>query len=439
MTEGYNCRVLVIFFADMLRANKFLTSDNRGKHNALEKTLRELGGTFHSNCITLAPDTPRSLGVLWSGKSPKNNGMDTRHKYPGHEIKADDDKLFSHLIERGIPLNIVHESILQANLIFPPSVKNYANFYPDVASLIKSRNAFPWKADPDEVIFVVSNTYHREVTQRFAHKSSHDAACVLLAQEIAEAVSGLELSPGDHLVVFSDHGCKLSNDKFGPLEQLNRDRSQVFLFHSRLDGARFIIEDKLSDMIDMHNFFKGLFSFRAESLDDLSLGQIGTSRSNKAVVVEDHKTYATKPGEPITNWAVYTKNFEYFESSGSSPKMNFLTEPKTSSERLSLIEEAKNHLRARGSGYLALEKSRSLLSKELLSIPAAKISAYEKLSSGRESTRSWRKTRLRTVLFLVLTFPISVIRRFVFLWEKAIQATRVKKIPGSGHATVSSE
>lgn len=431
--------MLLIFFADMLRANKFLIGEHRRKQNDLENTLREFGGIFQSNCITLAPDTPRSLGVLWTGKSPTNNGMNTRHKYPGHEIKADDDTLFNSLIEKRIPLHIVHDSILQANLIFPPSVKNYANFYPDVASLLKSRNAFPGQADPNEVIFVVSNTYHQEVTQRFAHKSSHDAACGLLAKEIAKAVNGLELSPGDHLVVFSDHGCKLSNDKFGPLEHLTRDRSQVFLFHSRLDGTGLKVEDELSDMIDMHHFFKNLFSFHTENDTGFWSFENGSPRSDKAVVVEDHETYSTKPGEPITSWAVYTDSFEYFESSGSTPKINFLTEPNTSSERLSLIEEAKNHLRERGSGYLDLEKTRSLLSTELLSIPAAKISAYEKLSYGYKNSRSWRKTKSRVVLFFVLTFPTAVLRRFIFLLERAKRTRGLKKIPGSGHATVSSD
>ena len=66
---------ILFLFCDMLRANKLkIINTDIKRFTSLDKWLLKFGGTIYKKCYTPAPDTPRSLACLYSGRYPIRNG-----------------------------------------------------------------------------------------------------------------------------------------------------------------------------------------------------------------------------------------------------------------------------------------------------------------------------------------------------------------------------
>lgn len=391
----------IIFFADMLRANLLDFTENQG---SLESSLRNYGGTWFSNCITSAPDTPRSMAIFFSGELPRVTGVDRRSKWPGGHLPDEfGNRLFGQ-IESG-RLSIIDKSLHHSQILFPKAVQEVAHFYPTVDEYANSSET---DSKEDEVIFIVSKAYHEVVDSRHAHSSSHSKALSLVTSEINELVEKLKLSRGDRLVLFSDHGCKLSSDDFDNLSRLNRDRSQVAFFLSDFSNPGEISQvEKLLSMIDIHEVTKRLISNKNMPMTELVLQILEENTSSPLVHVEDHLAYATQIGEPVKTWAVFSQNWEYYcDLSGHerlvSNEKNLLSEGE-------IMEAARGFLESNASNYKELNYELSTLtSKELhlvYEVPPNKINPKpEKIAT------KW--------FWKFITMPNSVKRRFSLLMRR---------------------
>lgn len=67
---------ILFLLCDMLRANLLKTFNTDIKKRVHRLLVWEVGGEYFTNCYTPAPDTPRSLACLYSGKYLKE--MDAR-------------------------------------------------------------------------------------------------------------------------------------------------------------------------------------------------------------------------------------------------------------------------------------------------------------------------------------------------------------------------
>ena len=257
----------LIFFADMLRANKLFKSNSEGRPDDLSSFLLSLGGTNFTNCITPGPDTPRSMGIFFTGKLPIESGLNYRSKWPGPNISEAQEALFSEVLGSGVPLRILGSSAQEIGILFPKHLQAYASFFPTLDSLASHRSL---DSKDKDVVFIVSKSYHREVDERRAHHSAHRAGATAILKELRAAIDTLRLGVKDNLFLFSDHGCKLSDDSYGEVELLDTDRSQVVFYHSDFTGRAIQQNRNLYSMVDVHQIVKHQIQESSRPLDEKS-------------------------------------------------------------------------------------------------------------------------------------------------------------------------
>lgn len=385
----------VVYFADMLRANLIEFESSK---NSISSLINSLGGTYFTNCVTSAPDTPRSMAIFFSGLSPKSSGINRRSMWPGPHLPVDTPTIFDQVIESGLPLYVVDRSIGHSGLFFPAKVQKAAHFFPDLASLYSHLDRA--SSRDNEVIFIVDKSYHVAVDGRFAHKSASLVGERKIAEGIKKAVAMLQLVDGDQLFVLSDHGCKLSNDDYSELGLMNRDRSQIFFFHSGLRRDSLDKCESLFAMEDVHKIVKASLgcSSRGEKHQVLEIPP-----ARKMVHVEDHVAFSTLVGDPTRKWAVFAENFEYFESLSGNQKIVGVGQE---IDFILATEVARKYLIAEASDYQELRYQLHSLQEGFSYMPAPTLQAWESKNVNLSNKRI-----ARWALFWRFVTLLSSIRR----------------------------
>jgi len=391
---------LVIFFADMLRANRLFLDDEASTHDGLEGLLESVGGTFFSNCITPGPDTPRSTGIFFTGELPKVSGVNARSKWPGPYLEPLRTTLFSWALSKEIPIKIIDKSINHSGLFFPQEVQMKAEFFPSLDSLRAAEEQ--GNTGKLEIIFIVNKTYHEVVDDRYAHKSSHKPGAELIAAELQEVISDLQLGPGDQLILYSDHGCKLSDDSFDEYSLMDRDRSQFVFFHSQFTEPKVTFDNTLFSMVDLHLIISGLIQSLTFTGETGANGMLELPEAREMVHVEDHEAYSTKIGDVVRKWAVFSKDFEYFESLGKNPVVRFHV-PNDQETWLNAVSLSQDYLSKYASNYSDLNFQFDSLANGISVIPEESLKFWQENSPLKESLRSpkrflWRVATLHTSL-----------------------------------------
>lgn len=387
----------------MLRANRLLVNDEALTRDGLEKLLESIGGTLFSNCITPGPDTPRSTGMFFTGELPKVSGVNARSKWPGPYLEPDKTTLFSWALSKGIPIKIIDESINHSGLFFPQEVQIKAKFFPSLDSLRAAEEQ--GDALELEIIFIVSMTYHKVVDDRSAHKSSHRLGAELIASELEEVVSDLQLGPGDQLILYSDHGCKLSDDSFDEDSLTDRDRSQFVFFHSQFTEPKVTSDNTLFSMVDLHFIISGLIKSLVLTGGAGANGMLELPEAREMVHVEDHEAYSTKIGDVVRKWAVFSQDFEYFESLGKEPLVNL----KVTNAGLALVDvvsRSQEYLKMNASGYADLKYQFETLAQGFTRVPQEKIESWEK-----RSTQPKVNIKFMRLFWRLVTLPTTLVRR----------------------------
>ena len=406
----------------MLRSN-LLFSDSRRKNDELEHLLSIIGGTVFTNCITPAPDTPRSTGVFFTGKLPKENGMKSRSQWPGPTVPSSSETVFSQALKNGVRLKIVDESMSHIGLFFPKEIAHKSEYFRSLDELPQSNCASD--RESIEIIFIVSMSYHGVVGVRHGHKSAHRSGARLIASELKNVKERLGLGLGDHLILFSDHGCKLSGDPYGDFDLLSRDRSQVTFFSTDFTSESLHFDNRLLSMLDIHYSIKGFIADRlsAENNQNTSLKDfVGDGRA--IVHVEDHETYNTKIGDPVRKWGVYTKDFEYFETLKLGHELNL--NPDSRISEAEAIQWSIEYLRENASNYSELKFQRdSLTSQEHTDF----------LGKHRYSDEPGRSkpllTRIAKLFWRIATIKTSISRRTRSALVHKFSAKKLKHAGGS--------
>ena len=397
-----------MFFADMLRANLLFSDADARIRNPLEQLLAQLGGTLFSNCITSAPDTPRSMGIFFSGQSPSSNGLNRRSMWPGPFLSPSTEVLFGRVIEAGHPLKIVAQSVEAAGLLFPSEIQAHATFFASPEQLAAQRGP----NEPLEITFVQSNSYHDVVSARAGHKSAHLEGCRILAEEIQNALDSLALGPGDQFVLFSDHGCKLSNDGYGLHEYINRDRSQVAFYHSDFSNGSMKANDGLFAMEDIHFVVSKLLQDALNDEAAVMPISLTIPKTRELVHVEDHAAFSTNIGDPTRRWAVFSEDFEYFESLGAGSKVHLLKTPGGLSSQ-DAEELAISYLNEFASDYSQLTQQYESLTSNFTLISREKIAFWEQGVRTAATQLGWRR-----FFWNLIVAPVALNRRLKSLRPK---------------------
>lgn len=203
---------ILLYFADMVRADLLNEGSDKDSFD-LNRVLNSLGGIRFKNAHTPSPDTPRSLGVFFTGKFPKNNGCVSRSDWPGHSIEESQIDLFTAFLQSGFEvLTCVYPIEVSTGRFFPRRVKKSLQYFRNLGDLsIRSKNI-----GGDQLIFIQDNDYHFEVDDRFGHYSAHKAGQKRVARNLEGFLNRFPSEYFDITVVFSDHGCRFSSENQSP-------------------------------------------------------------------------------------------------------------------------------------------------------------------------------------------------------------------------------
>ena len=382
----------------------------------LEALLEKIGGTNFSNVITSAPDTPRGLGIFFSGKSPRSSGIDRRSRYPGPFLSDSDSLTFVTELSDEIPIRVVTKNLPAAGLALPRAIQERSTLFSDVTQIPPSPERTPDSLS--EVIIILDNSYHQAVGFRFGHHSAHKQGSRAISRNLAKAIAHLKLTVGDTLFLFSDHGCKLSKDKTKePKDFLDRDRSQIVFFHSQFLGEGIVENPGLYGMEDAHFMVREAIA-RLKSGGDSASKQvipIAVPPVREMVHVEDHSGFSTSIGHPVNQWAVFGSDFDYFEPRLGEVQIFLHKGSETTPEMAAKLSQM--YLKKHASNY-------SLFKEEFESL----YSGYSRIPI--EQQEQWQRDRVASApppspitrgLWWALGLPTAI-------WRKLSAGTRTRKI-----------
>lgn len=386
----------------------------------LERLIHSLGGTFFSNVISSAPDTPRSLGIFFTGKKPCETGIDRRSRYPGPFLSSEDSSIFSSAIPEDVAIRVVTRKLKAATLMLPQPIQERADFYFDVAQ-IPARKDSPY-SQVSELIFVIDTTYHITVGQRHSHKSAHRVGSRAVAENIERTVSALQLTLGDELFLFSDHGCKLSHDKLNSAGgDLSRDRSQIVFYNTKFQGEALTVISDLYAMEDVHTLV-------IESLRGFTEGiksKLDFPPPRAMVHVEDHDGWATGVGYPVNQWAVFNPKFEYFEEKLGFPILVMLENSDCSAEEA--LEMSQSFLAQVASNYEIFNREYDSLTKGFSRVSRSQeIEWKSRVNAFRKNP--WMGER---VFWTALSIPFLVSRKLSSFFSQKIGSRKHNDQTGS--------
>jgi hypothetical protein len=297
-------------------------------------------------------------------------------------------------------------------------IQKTARFFSDIKTLGEQLEES--SSLQEEVVFVVDKSYHQAVSERFAHASAALSGEKRIAEGIELAIEALKLTEGDQLFVLSDHGCKLSNDDYSELGLMNRDRSQIFFFHSRLDGGNLHNCESLLAMEDVHAIVKKALNTKTKAG---KVPVLAIPPARKMVHVEDHVAFSTKVGDPTRKWAVFSKDFEYFETLDGPSKLKVLA---TGIDRCEAIAFSREYLSTQASDYRELRWQLDTLQAGFSEIPSSSLLSWENKKGHFQSRRvtAWNP------FWRIVTLPTSVSR--LLQLRLTARSLRRKKKPRSG-------
>ena len=311
---------ILIFFGDMVRVNRLNIYNNDLSDTPIDNTLRKLGGTFYDNCFTPAPDTPRSMACLFSGLLPKNNGCDTRTKWPG-KFLAETNKSFLRVFqENGFSVNsYVHAGV--SNLFFPRDVyegMNQINDFQRFLEVVRETNK-----DSNNIYFVQNMDYHYCVDDLSASHKSETQGNKRVADSINRVLENRKDDFFDLIIIFSDHGCKLIGESQNWDSFLDEDRTKILMFIHRKGDQGINKVRHLTSIIDLYPYLfeKYLQDFGTNPASLVFDGKsLDCPESDRLLFVEDHYNYSKGKGfstsfGSLTNiWGVVSDRFRYTET-----------------------------------------------------------------------------------------------------------------------------
>lgn len=299
-------RVLYVF-ADMFRPNRLNAVNSDARYNPMDAFFTQLGGTLYSNCYSPAPDTPRGMAAIYTGKTPAENGCDTRVKWPRHFLGKKQRSLFDGFLDAGYAISCFSNPNERELGLFPPRVNDDVRVQHNSNYQMGEylRNI---ELKKDHFLFVSLPDFHWALTDYrytgFAEKHANQQ----LLQSLNTIFTVFEKDTFDHIVIFSDHGFKFSAElKSEQAENfLNESRSKVLLFHRGSKNHKFNVNHSLLSSQDVFNFSQSILSCDQPRFEDFE---------RNFVAIEDHKSIdGPKLNQNVDIWAVVTADQYYIRT-----------------------------------------------------------------------------------------------------------------------------
>jgi len=302
---------ILFLFCDMLRANLLKTFNQNIKQNGpMDHLFNKIGGTAFINCYTPAPDTPRSLACLYTGLYPKNNGCNTRIKWPKYYQNIKSETIFDIFEKTKIKSAIfvdkhrINTGFLPLRL--PDEIGIYNSAYP-----IRERVNSVLLGKRDIFSFIVLNDYHHCIEDYGGNSLGDYWGQKHLCNYLDVFFNDCDIDSFDYIFLLSDHGCLLSDEtKENKLFLTNDKRTKTVMFVRKKGDSGIVVNDKLSTIMDVLPTIKDILGVKNKlACDGISLFD---QKAHDSVVIEDHKTFGVTIDQVLENWAIRTNDFFYF-------------------------------------------------------------------------------------------------------------------------------
>tara|TARA_Y100000589_G_C27190307_1_gene644508 strand:- start:2224 stop:3384 length:1161 start_codon:yes stop_codon:yes gene_type:complete len=301
-------RILVVFL-DMIRPNRLPLFNPEMEQNPLSDSLRNLGGTFYTNCFTSAPDTPRSLACFATGLPPYLNGCDSRVKWPRHFLDESKKTLFDLFLEKNFEMTFFSNPNERETGMFPEKIFNLSVHNMDY-DLNKYLSEVELKED--HFIFVGLPDYHWSFDDHGYSTFGEKKAYEDVSKSFDVIFNNLDKNDFDHIFVFSDHGFKFSYEyKYqSSYLLLNEDRSNILMCHRPRECTAVSYNHKLCSLEDLYMTIDSLLNEheQPESRSLLSNDEVDY------IISEDHIHFSPSVNQNLEIWALIKKNLIYFRT-----------------------------------------------------------------------------------------------------------------------------
>lgn len=296
---------ILMIFVDMLRPNILGIYNKRNAGNRIDSQIEKWGGTIFTNCYTPAPDTPRSLGCLWTSKYPKENGCDNRLKYPHFFLKNSCNDFLKRLKDSGYQLNFFMSETCRVLGELPQSIDgedvNYSREkkLPDfLDSLVIKENSFT---------FIGIEDFHYAVSDCYAKRKYVSLGFEKVGRALELIEEKLGIDTFDLAIMFSDHGFKYLEEpvKENYYKQLNKDRTQIFMLVRKKGETKLTYNHKLACILDVYpticNYAKISFGSDISGIDFFE------KKEHESIMIEDHKTFNALMTQTIEYWGIRSR------------------------------------------------------------------------------------------------------------------------------------
>ncbi len=295
---------ILMLFVDMLRPNRFGCYNDKLQNNSIDQIIKELGGTLYTNCFSPAPDTPRSMACFYSGLLPKDNGCDSRVKWPGKFMKNGIQTIFDPFIQNNYKINIFSNPNERQGGLFPPGIEktgihnqnfNLSEFVEEI-SLAE-----------DHFIFISIPDFHWAIQDWSYTRKGEREAISQTRQSLDIIFDHFDKDDFDHIFLFSDHGFKFSAqlEKESAHDFVNRDRTNIFMFTREKGDIGISYKDKICSIQDVIHTVNEIFGLQNEY-------SLFNNCAREYIVIEDHYDISSpKVNQNIDIWAVVTKSEMY--------------------------------------------------------------------------------------------------------------------------------
>jgi hypothetical protein len=294
---------ILFLFCDMLRADFFNTYNTKCPSNELDSWFKKIGGTAYTNAYSPAPDTARSLACLFTGKYPKNHGCQKRIHYPEYFLRDDIDNIFKLLLDKDFKIFVREVYAEKACGILPGNIATNSSIYrdSDLSTVVSKINASIEK-DENSFSFISLPDSHWACDDYGYHPFGLDYGIKRLSKAFKTIFNTLSMDSFDYIVLFSDHGMKITND-LDSLEKdsfLNKDRTQLVLQVKEKKPKGLTKNEDLKSIMDVFPFILDNLNISYNDVDGINI----TKNEPREIIFEDELIYIPSINGFHDIWAV---------------------------------------------------------------------------------------------------------------------------------------
>ena len=341
----------------MVPGFKLHVNNQENRETELDALIFQLKGTTYSNCITPAPDTPRSMASFFTSVYPKDNGCEFRSMWPGYFLNPNFPSLFKILESNGYKgfAKLANHSFSR-NALIPKDAVEAIEF---CNSFVSIRDAISSQSQEKQYVFIQDMDYHYEIDQRQSDKSAHLAGCNRISNSISNFLQIVGHDYFDLVFLFSDHGCKFLQDEKSALSLLDQDRTNTLMFMHRKNDNFLTVDNDLRSIMDI--FPTVLNLTRIDMTPTYREGHsLLLSWPNRELSIEDHGNFTMSIGDRHRLWGYRSELYQYMESvSGEHSLTNLQGSALVKSNNQQLSVEVRSYIRSfirtKSSSFAAFE------------------------------------------------------------------------------------